>query len=91
MHVPNAKVLISHNSDQFHKMFKNSGMTKFYIKKFQTNKQTFNVIITILKEHNYQIFIFESKYTTPFKFVLYGSNNKSAEECFKKEDGFKRI
>lgn len=79
--------VLSHSSEQFHKMFKNSGLTKYYIKKisiglkiFCETKETFNIIITILKEHNCQFFIHESKCDKPFKFVLYGLDNKSAEE-----------
>lgn len=79
--------VLSHNCEQFHKMFKNSGVTKYYIQKISIGikiicetKETFNDIITILKEHNCQFYTHESKHNKPFKFVMFGLDGKSEDE-----------
>lgn len=83
--------VLSHNSETFHKMFKNKGITKYSIKKISIGIKilcettaTFSVIVLILKEHNIQFFTHESKQEKPFKFVLFGLDGKSAEEVKEK-------
>lgn len=88
--------VLSHNCESFHKMFKNAGMTKYCIKKISIgikiiceSTDTFNVIVTILKEHNCQFFTHESKHDKPFKFVLFGLEGKSEEELKKELNSLK--
>lgn len=79
--------VLSHDTLYFHKLFKTLSIAKYAIKKLSIGIkilcetiEVFNTITKVLKEHNIQHFVHESKYKKPFKFIVHGLDGIPADD-----------